>query len=78
MGIVTVLWEKWREYLRDFYKITMSALIAPMMYLIVFGWGIRSTMNGQPYIYFLIPGVVYLTTMNGRFNAIAQNLNVQR
>ena len=78
MGIVTVLWEKWREYLRDFSKITMSALIAPMMYLIVFGWGIRSTMNGQPYLYFLIPGVVSLTTMNGSFNAIAQNLNVQR
>ena len=27
---------------------------------------------------FLIPGVVSLTTMNGSFNAIAQNLNVQR
>jgi len=35
-------------------------------------------MNGQPYLYFLIPGVVSLTTMNGSFNAIAQNLNVQR
>lgn len=78
MGIITVLWEKWREFLRDFSKITMSALIALMMYLIVFGWGIRSTMNGQPYLYFLIPGVVSLTTMNGSFNAIAQNLNVQR
>ena len=29
-------------------------------------------------MYFLIPGVVSLTTMNGSFNAIAQNLNVQR
>lgn len=28
--------------------------------------------------FFLIPGVVSLTTMNGSFNAIAQNLNVQR
>lgn len=78
MGIVTVLWEKWREFLRDFSKITMAALIAPMMYLFVFGFGIRTTMNGQPYLYFLIPGVIALTTMNGSFNAIAQNLNVQR
>ena len=53
-------------------------MTAPLMYLIVFGWGIRTTMNGQPYLYFLIPGVVSLTTMNGSFNAIAQNLNVQR
>lgn len=78
MGIVTILWEKWREFLRDFSRITMAALVAPLMYLIVFGWGIRTTMNGQPYLYFLIPGVVSLTTMNGSFNAIAQNLNVQR
>ncbi len=78
MGIITILWEKWREFLRDFSRITMAAMVAPLMYLIVFGWGIRSTMNGQPYLYFLIPGVVSLTTMNGSFNAIAQNLNVQR
>ena len=23
MGILAVLWEKWREFLRDFYKITL-------------------------------------------------------
>lgn len=78
MGIITILWEKWREFIRDFSRITMAAMVAPLMYLIVFGWGIRTTMNGQPYLYFLIPGVVSLTTMNGSFNAIAQNLNVQR
>ncbi len=78
MGIITILWEKWREFLRDFSRITLAAMVAPLMYLIVFGLGIRTTMNGQPYLYFLIPGVVSLTTMNGSFNAIAQNLNVQR
>lgn len=78
MGIVTILWEKWREFVRDFSRITLAAMVAPLMYLIVFGWGIRTSMNGQPYLYFLIPGVVSLTTMNGSFNAIAQNLNVQR
>ena len=78
MGIITILWEKWREFVRDFSRITLAAMIAPLMYLIVFGWGIRTTMNGQPYLYFLIPGVISLTTMNGSFNAIAQNLNVQR
>lgn len=78
MGIITILWEKWREFIRDFSRITLAAMVAPLMYLVVFGWGIRTTMNGQPYLYFLIPGVVSLTTMNGSFNAIAQNLNVQR
>ncbi len=78
MGIITILWEKWREFRRDFYKITLAAMIAPLMYLVVFGMGIKTVTNGQPYLNFLIPGVVALTTMNGSFNAIAQNLNVQR
>ena len=78
MGIVTILWEKWREFRRDFYKITLAAMVAPLMYLIVFGFGIQTMSHGEPYLNFLIPGVVALTTMNGSFNAIAQNLNVQR
>lgn len=78
MGIVTILWEKWVEFRRDFYKITLAAMIAPLMYLVVFGLGIQTTSHGEPYLNFLIPGVVALTTMNGSFNAIAQNLNVQR
>lgn len=78
MGIITVLWEKWTEFKRDFYKITLAAMIAPLMYILVFGMGIQTVSHGQPYLNFLIPGVVALTTMNGSFNAIAQNLNVQR
>lgn len=78
MGILAILWEKWREFKRDFYKITLAAMVAPLMYLIVFGLGIQTISHGEPYLNFLIPGVVALTTMNGSFNAIAQNLNVQR
>lgn len=78
MGIITILWEKWTEFKRDFYKITLAAMVAPLMYLIVFGLGIQTSSHGEPYLNFLIPGVVSLTTMNGSFNAIAQNLNVQR
>ena len=78
MGILTILWEKWVEFRRDFYKITLAAMIAPLMYLIVFGMGIQTSSHGEPYLNFLIPGVVAMTTMNGSFNAIAQNLNVQR
>ena len=78
MGIVTVLWEKWIEFKRDFVKITLAAMIAPLLYVVVFGRGIGELSGGQPYLNFLVPGVVALTTMNGSFSAIAQNLNVQR
>ena len=70
MGILTVLWEKWVEFRRDFYKITLAAMIAPLLYILVFGMGIQTMSHGQSYL--------NLTTMNGSFNAIAQNLNVQR
>ena len=78
MGIVTVLWEKWTEFRRDFYKITVAAMISPLMYLIIFGMGIQTTSHGEPYLHFLIPGVVAMATMTGSFGAIAQNMSVQR
>ena len=78
MGIVTILWEKWTEFRRDFCRITLSALITPVMYLLVFGLGISAEAQGRPYLQYLIPGLVAMTSMNGSFNAIAQPLNVQR
>ncbi len=78
MGILAVLWEKWREFRRDFYKITLAAVITPLMYLIVFGLGIQTTSHGEPYLNFLIPGIVSLSTMTGSFSAVAQNMSVQR
>lgn len=78
MGILAVLWEKWREFRRDFYKITLAAVITPLMYLIVFGLGIQTTSHGEPYLNFLIPGIVSLATMTGSFSAVAQNMSVQR
>ncbi len=78
MGIITVLWEKWVEFRRDFYKITVAAMISPLMYLIIFGMGIQTTSHGEPYLHFLIPGVVAMATMTGSFGAIAQNMSVQR
>ena len=78
MGIITVLWEKWVEFRRDFYKITMAAMISPLMYLLIFGFGIQTNSHGEPYLMFLIPGIVAMSTMTGSFGAVAQNMSVQR
>lgn len=78
MGIVTVIWEKWAEFKRDFYKITVAAMISPLMYLLVFGLGIQTTSHGEPYLNYLIPGIVSMVTMTGSFSAVAQNMSVQR
>ena len=80
MAILTVLWEKWVEFRRDWLQITLSSLVAPLLYILTFGLGLGQTMamDGRPYLDFLLPGVVALTTMNSSFNAIGMSLNVQR
>lgn len=78
MGIITVLWEKWTEFRRDFYKITLAAMITPLMYLIIFGIGVQTASHGEPYLNYLIPGIVTIATMSGSFSAVAQNMSVQR
>ncbi|MCR4831811.1 MAG: ABC transporter permease [Pseudobutyrivibrio sp.] len=78
MGILAVLWEKWVEFKRDLYKITVSIMILPLMYLLVFSFGIKFSINGEPYFHYLIPGLIAMTTMTSSFGAIAQNMTVQR
>lgn len=79
-GITTVLWEKWVEFKFEWLKITASALVSPLLYMIALGWGLgaTSTVTDRPYIDFLVPGIIALSTMNNSFSAVGQSLNVQR
>lgn len=76
----TVLWEKWVEFKFEWKRITIAALISPLLYMIALGWGLgsTSTVTDRPYIDFLVPGIIALTTMNTGFSSIATSLNVQR
>ena len=78
--IYPILWEEWVVFKRKYWKITSSALISPLLYMIAFGWGLGRGMviNGQPYINFVIPGIIALTTMNTSYSAIAVLLNIHR
>jgi len=78
MGVITVLWEKWHEFRRDFVKISLAVIIAPVMYMIVFGIGVKSVTDGRTYLEYLIPGMVAMSSMTGAFGAVAQNMSVQR
>ena len=63
MGILTVLWEKWVEFRHNFFKITSAAMIAPLMYILVFGFGVQTISHGQPYLNFLILRMLALPSM---------------
>lgn len=80
MGIQTAIWEKWVEFKYEWGKITSAAIVSPLLYMIALGWGLGSMTNvgDRPYIDFLVPGVIALTTMNSSFSAVANPLNIQR
>lgn len=80
MAILTVLWEKWIEFKHEWQKITVTAMISPILYLLTFGLGLGmdKMVDDHTYMTFLIPGIIALTTMNASFNAIGMSLNVQR
>lgn len=80
MEITTVLWREFIFFKRRFFKITASALINPLLYLIAFGWGLGRDIQieGATYMHFVIPGIIALTTMNTSFSAISTRINISK
>lgn len=75
-----VIWDEWVFFRRNFLKITASALIAPLLYMVAFGIGIGGStgFKGITYMKFLVPGIVALTTMNGSYKAISVKMITNR
>jgi ABC-type multidrug transport system permease subunit len=78
-GFRGVLYRELKVYQRRFKKQFLSSSIAPLLYLIAFGWGFGRdvTVEGLTYISFLIPGLVTMASLNQSFS-IAQELNISR
>lgn len=76
MEIVTVLWREYLFFKRRIVRITSSAIMSPVLYLIAFGWGLGKdvVVEGATYMHFLIPGLIAMTTMNTGFNAVSSRI----
>ena len=71
--IWTVFWRDWVVLKHRMTAFILSRMVAPLLYLIAFGWGLgRSiqTANGASYIDFLVPGILALNSMNISFNSV--------
>jgi len=78
-SVATVLWEKWVEFKFEWGRITAAAVVGPLLYMAALGWGFgASGTGGRPYIDFLVPAILALTTMNASYTAISQSLSIQR
>lgn len=80
MQFTTILWQEYVIFKRKFWSITTGSMIAPILYLIAFGWGLGSGMKvgGASYISFVIPGIIALSSMTMSFSTIANNINISR
>lgn len=78
-----VSWGDIRYMRHTLGNILVSSLVTPLLYLLAFGYGIDGgdvTVNGTriPYIDFVIPGIIALTSLTASFSATSARLNVQR
>ncbi len=64
---------------KKIWRQTASMAVAPLLYLIAFGFGMGKGMEvgGRPYLEFLIPGLVAMSSMTQAF-AIASEINIAR
>ena len=69
--IATVFGREWLLLSKRLGKFMLSRMIAPLLYLIAFGWGIGRNipMNGGSYLDFIVPGIMALNAMNISFNS---------
>jgi ABC-2 type transport system permease protein len=65
---------------RNWVKTLATTLIAPVLYLLAFGYGLGQgvTVEGYNYLEFVIPGLLALTAMTTSFNAAGMKLHVDR
>ncbi|TCO72282.1 ABC transporter permease [Marinisporobacter balticus] len=80
MEVFTILWREFLFFKKRAFKITSSAVITPLLYLLAFGWGLGSNVSveGFNYMYYIIPGIIAMSTMNTSFNAVAIRISVAR
>lgn len=80
MEIKTILWREWIFFKHRFWKITLSQLVTPLLYLITFGYGVGNALSvdGKPYLYFLLPGILAMSTMRNSYSPTATRVSLTR
>lgn len=70
--IWTVFWRDWIVLKRRLKKFIFSRMVAPMLYMVAFGWGLGRSIQvtDGSYLDFLVPGILALNSMNISFNSV--------
>ena len=78
-----VAWADIRFMRHNALNIMISSLVTPILYLVAFGYGLNAgdiMVNGIsiPYLDFVIPGIIALSTLSTSFSSTSTRMNVQR
>ncbi|MBQ8178830.1 MAG: ABC transporter permease [Candidatus Methanomethylophilaceae archaeon] len=75
-----VAWGDMMFLKHNFANILIMSIMSPLLYLIAFGYGLRTgtTDIGVSYVAFVIPGIVALSSLNSAFSSTSTRMNVQR
>ena len=75
-----VAWGDMMFMKHNFVNILIMSLMSPLLYLVAFGYGLRTgeTDIGVSYVEFVIPGIVALSSLSSSFSSTATRMNVQR
>ncbi len=70
--IGTVFWRDWIVLKRRLAKFIFSRMVAPLLYLTAFGWGLGRNVQlaSGSYLDFIVPGIMALNSMNIGFHSI--------
>ncbi|MDF1554287.1 MAG: ABC transporter permease [Deferrisomatales bacterium] len=78
-GIRGVLYRELRIYRRRWRKHLASYTVSPLLFLVVFGWGVGRNieMEGVAYLAFMLPGLATMASMNQSYGT-ASEINIAR
>lgn len=70
--VATVFWRDWIVLRHRLLKFILSRMVAPVLYMVAFGWGLARSVNtgGGSYLDFIVPGILALNSMNIAFNSL--------
>jgi len=75
-----VAWSDMCYLRRNLPTVVLSSLVTPLLYLVAFGYGMGEgqSVAGVPYIAYLIPGIIALSTLSSSFSSVGNKILVQR
>lgn len=70
--VATVFWRDWIVLKRRLTKFILSRMVAPLLYLTAFGWGLGRSVqiSDGSYLDFIVPGILALNSMNISFHSV--------